>query len=805
MTMKCTCKALVAFAGGIAMISSATVASPTTGTTEVVKAKKDNGAAKSVASQMMVRPQIAQARGVCDPECADVTGDGNVDLADLNAVLGVFGTPNAAGDANCDGTTDLADLNLVLAQFGTECGGDLTNDVPEGAISIECGGSAEADLTTAVNLLPEVPFGCGTGADTGTNTLWYSFVATNTAASVQTCNSAVGTDSVLSIYSGTPGSLTEIACGEDDCGDSGFNSLAVATGLTVGETYYVQVGAWSAGAVATYTVEVDCFEPEVCVTCDDATVIESEPILVDGDTDTVNGGCNTDGTNPPTEANLNLGDIVCGTASLYSTDTDGDGVPNALRDTDWYQFTLTEATSVEWEMTADGPGQVIIASWDGLDCANLGNPFIAGAFTADDGTGCQTGVVAADLPAGTYLAFAAYQGGSGNPNGSTLNYRAELKVGGQTPGACCDFDGNCVETVEADCDTFFTPDATCADVTCPAPIVCPDGAFIEGGGFGEELADGYVDSLNGGCNSTGPGQAPAVVDFVSCGDSWCGTSGNFLGAGGGATRDTDWYQFDVFADQDVTVEFEAQFEGLFGMLALDAGGICPATPAFIPGTATVAESGSFTVSLLPGSYIIFASTSGFEGVPANAPYTFSVTCAAPSPVACCFADGSCTDLLASDCATQGGSAQADVCANVTCPIIAANDSFEGALPVSCGDSFIADLNEASAGNDDLLFSCGIGTAHTNTLWYSFVATGTTATVATCVGNDATAQDTTIDIYAFDGSNLIEVGCGEDECGGSGFLTEAVAPGLTVGETYYFRVGAWSAAEIDAYNVTVTCN
>ena len=50
--------------------------------------------------------------------------DSVVDLADLNRVLGTFGTdvePLTAGDANGDGTVDLEDLNMVLANFGTEC------------------------------------------------------------------------------------------------------------------------------------------------------------------------------------------------------------------------------------------------------------------------------------------------------------------------------------------------------------------------------------------------------------------------------------------------------------------------------------------------------------------------------------------------------------------------------------------------------------------------------------------------------------------------------------------------------------
>jgi len=55
------------------------------------------------------------------PPCGDVTGDGNVDLNDLNLVLGMFGMDTSDGDANDDGTVNLADLNLVLSQFGGSC------------------------------------------------------------------------------------------------------------------------------------------------------------------------------------------------------------------------------------------------------------------------------------------------------------------------------------------------------------------------------------------------------------------------------------------------------------------------------------------------------------------------------------------------------------------------------------------------------------------------------------------------------------------------------------------------------------
>ncbi len=56
-------------------------------------------------------------------ECpGDVTGDGQVDLADLNLVLANFGQNTTDGDTNGDGVVDLADLNAVLGAFGTPCG-----------------------------------------------------------------------------------------------------------------------------------------------------------------------------------------------------------------------------------------------------------------------------------------------------------------------------------------------------------------------------------------------------------------------------------------------------------------------------------------------------------------------------------------------------------------------------------------------------------------------------------------------------------------------------------------------------------
>lgn len=66
---------------------------------------------------------IARWGAPCVPVAcfADVTGDGSVDLADLNLVLANFEQFTSEGNVNGDARVNLEDLNAVLAAFGTDC------------------------------------------------------------------------------------------------------------------------------------------------------------------------------------------------------------------------------------------------------------------------------------------------------------------------------------------------------------------------------------------------------------------------------------------------------------------------------------------------------------------------------------------------------------------------------------------------------------------------------------------------------------------------------------------------------------
>ncbi|MBN2563546.1 MAG: hypothetical protein JXQ75_21715 [Phycisphaerae bacterium] len=137
------------------------------------------------------------------------------------------------------------------------CGGAPTNDECASAKAIACNGEATVDNTLATTNPSDPAFSCHypTPAQ-GVGTVWYTFVATDTAALISTCKSQPPvSDTLLAVYDGSCGALTEIACSEDDCGRL---SEVCASGLTAGNTYYVQVASYFAGSQGVITLNVTC-------------------------------------------------------------------------------------------------------------------------------------------------------------------------------------------------------------------------------------------------------------------------------------------------------------------------------------------------------------------------------------------------------------------------------------------------------------------------------------------------------------------------------------------------------------------
>ncbi|UPT66936.1 MAG: fibronectin type III domain-containing protein [Sphingobacteriales bacterium JAD_PAG50586_3] len=124
--------------------------------------------------------------------------------------------------------------------------------------------------------------------------------------------------------------------------------------------------------------------------------------------DDLNGGCNM--VTPAYDA-ITAGVPVCGTAWADGT-----------RDTDWYEFTITQTSTVTVTLNSDFPGAAGI-----LDITPGCGALVAVDFQTTTTT-CATTVATATLCAGTYVAFAAPSVFSGFPCGSGNSYDLLLDV-----------------------------------------------------------------------------------------------------------------------------------------------------------------------------------------------------------------------------------------------------------------------------------------------------------------------------------------------------------------------------------------
>ena len=137
--------------------------------------------------------------------------------------------------------------------------GDACADAP----FFDCNGSVAFENFGA-HVEPSDPlFSCRIdtppGPGQGVGSVWRRFVAPATSAKISLNSSSSTLDTLLAVYSGTCGDLTELACSDDE-GDFHLSELAV-DGLTVGETYYVQVASLDRFEVGRMVLALQCPNP----------------------------------------------------------------------------------------------------------------------------------------------------------------------------------------------------------------------------------------------------------------------------------------------------------------------------------------------------------------------------------------------------------------------------------------------------------------------------------------------------------------------------------------------------------------
>lgn len=146
---------------------------------------------------------------------------------------------DASGYSNVAGANPCAPANDLIANAETVVLGttDSEPNIRYATISVD-------------DPSPSCRFG---GAAQGSNSVWYVFTPpANVTMTVETAGSSLAppggdpayNDTVLAIYTGSPGALTEVACSED-ISFSNFLSRISGFSATGGVTYYVYVTRWS--------------------------------------------------------------------------------------------------------------------------------------------------------------------------------------------------------------------------------------------------------------------------------------------------------------------------------------------------------------------------------------------------------------------------------------------------------------------------------------------------------------------------------------------------------------------------------
>jgi hypothetical protein len=180
----------------------------------------------------------------------------------LNTGPFVYGGIDASNNGNFwNGTTHLSGVLTITPPPAP--GNDLCANASPLTVGVNFAANPVSGTifgaTTTAALLPSCQANAGFE-------VWYTVVVPASGnLTIETQQSATGsmTDSVVTVYTGTCGTLTQVGC-DDDAG-LGNMSLVNVTGLTPGATVYVAVWKWSTTAPTATTggFQVSAYDPDL--------------------------------------------------------------------------------------------------------------------------------------------------------------------------------------------------------------------------------------------------------------------------------------------------------------------------------------------------------------------------------------------------------------------------------------------------------------------------------------------------------------------------------------------------------------
>jgi hypothetical protein len=172
----------------------------------------------------ITNPQIQLYGGTC-AGLTNLSACGGTSITQSGLTVGTTYYVRVANrGTNPSGAGSVADFNICVTHVPP------ANDNCSGAISLTSGTSCVNTAgTLAGATYTAIPtIGCGVASR---NDIWYSFVAQSTSPTI-TLSSAPANPR-LQLFSGTCGALTSVACS--------VTGTLVATGLTIGNTYFIRV------------------------------------------------------------------------------------------------------------------------------------------------------------------------------------------------------------------------------------------------------------------------------------------------------------------------------------------------------------------------------------------------------------------------------------------------------------------------------------------------------------------------------------------------------------------------------------
>ncbi len=160
----------------------------------------------------------------------------------LNAGPYVYGGIDSNNQGNFwNGTTHLSGVLTVTPPPAPD------NDLCSGALPLTVGLDFAANATAGTILAATTTTGLTPSCQSNSHyEVWYTVVVPSTGnLTIETQSSATNgmTDSVVTVYTGACGTLTQVGCNDDD--GLGNMSLLNLTGLTPGDVLYIAVWKWS--------------------------------------------------------------------------------------------------------------------------------------------------------------------------------------------------------------------------------------------------------------------------------------------------------------------------------------------------------------------------------------------------------------------------------------------------------------------------------------------------------------------------------------------------------------------------------